>query len=379
MVFGCTSSPGIYDRVAKLVINLAATKAGTDKKAILQCLDDVVGFGPPEDSSCQEFYDSYRETCGRVGVILAPEGDKDKAFPPTTEGTILGVEYDSETFMWRIPEQKAAYICQTLYKIMDGESVTNEEVLTMMGRINHYFPLIVGAKFERHWLSEMGDALKPKYWTVRPSRLARDQARWWAWALLANQSWARIPDIRNFFPANVVNLYPDAAGGSDTDIRRGLGGCIWLEDTRRPWVYLLWSKAIRSGRRNNLGHKFNAKLTMLEGVAALALMCAEPVLLKGKNVKIWTDNAGLVYAFKKGNSTCTYAATVVKAMDAVAKALNITLIVVKTPRVSGAGEYVADALSKGKITDALSELPEHRDGPSEIPRTLVRLSSTGID
>ena len=56
----------------------------------------------------------------------------------------------------------------------------------------------------------------------------------------------------------------------------------------------------------------------------------------------------------------------------VAKALNITLIVVKTLRVSGAGEYVADALSKGKITDALSELPEHRDGPSEIPRTLVR-------
>ena len=177
LVFGSCSSPGIYDRTAKVIIRLAAKQAGTEEESVLQCLDDVVGFGQPDDSSCLDFYKSYRETCRRVGVILAPEGDKDKAFPPDTEGTILGVEYRSETLEWRIPRQKAAYICATLYKVVDGEKISNEDALRVMGRINHYFPLIQGGKFERHWLMELGDSLQPKYWMLTPSKLAREQAR----------------------------------------------------------------------------------------------------------------------------------------------------------------------------------------------------------
>ena len=198
------------------------------------------------------------------------------------------------------------------------------------------------------------------------------QARWWIWALLANSNWARIPEVRNIFPAVVVNLFPDAAGGSDTDIGRGLGGCIWTEEERKPWVYMAWPRVIQLGIKNRAGHKFNNKLTMLEGAAALALMCSEPLLLKGRNIKVWTDNSGLAYSFKKGNSSCPYAATIIKAMDSVARALDCKLIVVKTPRVSGEGEFVADALSKGRISEALDRLPGHRGGPSEIPRTLAK-------
>ena len=283
LVFGCTSSPGIYDRTAKLIINMTATLARTDRESILQCLDDVVKVGPATDDSCKKFYENYRAVCQEVGVVLAPEGDKDKAFPPDTEGTILGVEYNSENFTWRAPTQKVAYICETLYKIVNREDVTMDEALTMMGRLNHYFPLITGGKFERHWLGEMTDSEKPKYTKVKVTDLARAQARWWIWNLLANQEWSRIPDIRNIFPANVVNLYPDAAGGSDVDIGRGLGGCIGQDESNIPWVYLPWSKLIRNDQKNRLGDRFANKLTMLEGVAALALLCSEPEMLKGKN------------------------------------------------------------------------------------------------
>ena len=261
---------------------------------------------------------------------------------------------------------------ETLYKIVERKKVSNDEILTLMGRINHYFPLITGAKFERHWLAALGDSQKPKGLEVTITDLAKDQARWWIWNLLANQEWTRIPDIRNIFPSNVTHLYPDAAGGSDVDIRRGLGGCVWQNHSNIPWVYLPWSRLIRNNQKNWLGDKFAKKLSMLEGVAALALLCSEPTMLRGKNVKVWTDNAGLVYCFRKGNSSCPYTMTIIKALDAVARALDITLILVKTPRVSGTGEFVADALSKGRIEEALSQSSRFNRGPSEIPRTLIR-------
>ena len=99
LVFGCTSSPGIYDEGAKVVIDLAATEAETDKKAVLQCLDDVVAVGRKGDNNCLRFYNTYRRTCEEVGVVLAPEGDKDKAFPPDTIGTILGKNRIIEIFI----------------------------------------------------------------------------------------------------------------------------------------------------------------------------------------------------------------------------------------------------------------------------------------
>ena len=62
--------------------------------------------------------------------------------------------------------------------------------------------------------------------------------------------------------------------------------------------------------------------------------------------------------------------TVIKALDAVAKALDITLIVVKTPRVSGVGEFVADALSKGDWDRAWELMPKNVD-PGVIPVSLL--------
>ena len=159
LVFGCVSSPGLYDFIAKLVISLVATEAGTDPDDVEQCLDDVVMVTEARDPACQRFYHQYRATCKELGIQLAPEGP-DKAFPPTTEGTILGIEYDWVSFKWRMPEVKASYMCETLYDIIDGVEITNRNALKLVGRINHYFPLVPGGKMERFWLAQLGDSAR---------------------------------------------------------------------------------------------------------------------------------------------------------------------------------------------------------------------------
>ena len=243
---------------------------------------------------------------------------------------------------------------------MDNEKVTNGELLKLSGRLDHYYPLVPGGKFERYWISRLLTSLKPKQTEIQLDSLTRIQARWWVWNIMASLEWNNIPDLREFKPANFIAL--GAAVGSDQNISLGLGGCVWTD----PWPEL-----IRTDRRNKWGAKFARKLSVLEGVAALALFSSEPALLKGRNVRIFSDNIGFMLAFNKGNSTCSYLVTVIKALDAVAMALDIGLTISWSPRVSGIGEEIADHHSKGRVREALSLTNRFKKEPSEMSRTLI--------
>ena len=363
--------PGIYDAVAKLIIKLACAEAGTDPRDVLQCLDDVVGMADKNSEDCWSFYKAYRRVCAEVRVKLAPEGDKEKAFPPDECGVVLGIEYDTCSWSWRIPYVKATYILEGLYKVIDG-NISNQEVQKLSGRLTHYHPLVPGGRSERFWINRLGDSSKPGSLMITPDKLARSQAVWWSHNLRLSLNWTMIPDLRGLHPAKYLALFPDAAGGSDTNKRLGLGGCVMIETGRVPWCYLPWPNIIRHDMENDLGQSFARRLYILEGLAALALLCSEPDLVRGKAVRIFSDNTGYVAGQNKGSSSCEYLMTVIMATEAVARALDIQLRVCWSPRRSGTGENVADDLSKGDFASAREELPRFRLDPSEIPRSLVK-------
>ena len=370
LVFGCTSSPGIYNEIAATVVALAVLRANVSPSNVLQCLDDVVNISTKRSGECVRFYKAYREICEMVGVSLAGEDDPGKAFSPTTSGIILGIEYDIPEWKWKIPEDKLSYMMNTLFNIAEGREVTVGEALSLTGRINHYHLLVPGGKWERGWLQELASNNEPKHKKIFPGPQAMSQAEWWIINMATASLWSPIPDIRNISPAAAIMVFPDAAGGSDTNKSLGLGGCIWT-DTNKPWVYLPWSYNIRTNKKDSLDNRFARKLSMLEAVAALATVCAHPDHIRNKNIRVASDNIGFVMATRKGNSTCKFTLTVIMALQHVTKALNTGLEVVKTPRTSGPGERVADHLSKGKFSEAFKEADSFQTGPSFIPRTLV--------
>merc|ERR1711954_400660 len=94
LTFGGASSAGIYDDLAKLILDLAVLKSKVSKTYINQVLDDVVACGTEGDGSVDRFYDAYRLICSEIGVSLADESDKDKAFRASHTGTVLGISYD---------------------------------------------------------------------------------------------------------------------------------------------------------------------------------------------------------------------------------------------------------------------------------------------
>ena len=121
LIFGCSSSVGIYDRFAKVVLFIALHMAGMPPSLVVQQIDDVVACGPPDGKLVEKFDKAYIEVADKLGVALASRDDPDKSFAPTTRGQVLGIWYDSETWTWWIGDEKLAIILNMLKELIMAE------------------------------------------------------------------------------------------------------------------------------------------------------------------------------------------------------------------------------------------------------------------
>ena len=138
LTFGGASSAGIYDDVAKLVKDLATVAAKADERLINQILDDVVGCGPEGDGSVERFYDSYRKISEEIGVSLADESDRDKAFRASKDGKVFGISYDLGRWVWSLSDDKLIPLLQSLDEVKSNKEISNGHMMSLNGRLNHY-------------------------------------------------------------------------------------------------------------------------------------------------------------------------------------------------------------------------------------------------
>ena len=375
-----SSSPGIYHTVSSVVKMTALARSGIQKKDSYQVLDDCGVVGPP--GKVNTFHEEYNGIGARVNVSMAPPDDPEKCFAMATEGTILGVRYNTIKWTWSFCERKMLKILSTLHDVVEADEIEQKTLESLSGKLTHYKDIVSShAKWERAFIlyaAENKSKLMPGRWRrgplqVKVTKELKEQALWWIRALgAAMKQETGIPDVRRWFPSQFLQLYPDAAGGSDTARSNGFGGVIWNpESGPRPMMYGAWPSHIQENRENELGVKFGKKLTMLEAVAALAVLCSEPDQVRNRPCKLYTDNRGLALAYKKAHSRDQYTYTVMMAIRDIAKYLNINLAIVWTPRCSSPGELVADQLSKGKFL-AAAETAGCPVGLSRVPRTILK-------
>ena len=131
------------------------------------------------------------------------------------------------------------------------------------------------------------------------------------------------------------------------------------------WTYIPWSPAINSTGYARGGKQIARKLSALELVGPLAIVCGAPDLVRGRPLQILVDNSGRflnsktirksnwnnltgsVIIWKKGYSTsCELSSTLVRAIYQVSAALECRVDIVKITRCSTPGAEMADALSK---------------------------------
>ena len=147
LTFGMSSSPGIYHLVSSVVKEAALAKEGLPRRNSYQVLDDCGYVGPRHHTS--GFYNSYNGIGERSGVHMA-QGDKEKCFEVDTEGTILGVHYDTHSWTWGFCDRKVKKILSALYDVVESDMVEQKELESLSGRIGHYKDIVSPwARWER--------------------------------------------------------------------------------------------------------------------------------------------------------------------------------------------------------------------------------------
>ena len=372
LVFGCASLAGLFDRLAKLVLHIVVTKANFPRNLVAQYLDDCCACSNSLDS-LKRYDATFSEVATSLGVELAPRDDPDKSFGPSKNGVVLGIHYDTTSWVWSYPQEKLIRLLHDLQHVLEADTEPLEFLQRVLGKIIHVAPLIPAGKF---FLLHIIKAASPSFdppAAIPISRALKRQV--WVWLTLLRTCNGRvsIPDPDASLPAWTIDVYTDAAGGSPDSSWRGVGAVcqFW-------WVHCPWGDAINTGKPTGDGRRFDRVMSALELVGPLLALSAAARHLQGKPVRFWVDNAASVFIFNKGySSSCHISAALATALAQVAAALGCQLEVVKITRCSESYSSMADALSKGdfvRFRSLATALPDLAlpVNPLPVPASILR-------
>jgi len=127
LTFGASSSPGIFDRIAELILRMALHMASIARDKAIRQLDDNVLIGTKEEVITG--YEAYKSLAKTIGVRIAPE-ERDNAFGPQTYGAVLGFEFNIKDWNWTMDHDKAAKIRRLLFRIIEDNQISQGELQT---------------------------------------------------------------------------------------------------------------------------------------------------------------------------------------------------------------------------------------------------------
>ena len=373
LVFGARSSPGIYDGVSQIVLDLAILQSKINRTLVTKHLDDTLGVGlnKPDDPvfAC---FKAYLEVAAEVGVKLPPPNvDKEKVQSPHTTVTALGMQFDTVSWQVRCPEGKMGRILHLVRRGLAEGCLTGEEMASLTGQLVDKVFLLPGARFNIGEIQKMvrRDGVVDEM--VMIGDLAREQLRWW-FVHLPAAAWfcpIRHPEEKLWPPAGAAEVNSDAAGGSLINIKVGQG----VVAPSGQWAYFPWPLWLKRGGLGSQGQPLGAQLQLLEICGALVGLATWPRLWMNKAVVFRIDNQAAVFCWERGYSRKDrLSSTVVKAIYDLSLHLNSQPFIKKVARCSTRGAMAADLISKGDFTSFFDCSPESPVDPSRIPPVLVR-------
>ena len=371
LVFGASSSPGIFDRLAKVVLHIVVNLSGFPSRLVIQHLDDVCACGPEGSDAVDKFYDTYKRTCEDLGIKLASADDPDKAFEPKCEGQVLGVDYDSTSMTWHLRQDKISIILSILHEVMEEGEATVRVLKKLCGKLVDIRCLIPGARFHlAHLLMVASSLAEPESFDtiVKVDEWCRADLFYFSLVLPVYSHRTVIQDPDRRPDSWAIKCHTDAAGGSTESLGRGVGMTIFPS----TWTYVPWGRKINEGWTAYDGKNLSHKLSAWELLGPLLALVCGGNTLSGKQLEVYVDNAGSVVMWRKGWSTvCDLCNSMLLAIHQVATALACEIFITDIGRCSNKESIAADTLSKCEMGRFLENMPEANLAPEEVPSSLL--------
>ena len=246
----------VTDAVCWILTGLGTETESEEPYKAVNYVDDFGGVERTWDRALAAF-----RTLGTLLLDLGLDESKDKAEPPTTLITFLGVEFDSEAMEMRVPAGKLEEIKSEIRQWLRRTTITKKELQSLLGKLFWVGQVV---KHSRVFLGRMLEQLRtmagrPDNKKMKLSDKTRKDITWWAMYL---EHYNGVEVITNEDP---IQLSYEQLLDSPHDICAGdatpVGGGAWhgreywccslpltLQDPRIPihvkefWVLIISAK-----------------------------------------------------------------------------------------------------------------------------------------
>ena len=366
--FGSNTAPANFDDVGETLANVVQTICKTPKILIHRQLDDVPVIAPASSNLASEFSNTYKKVCKSLNIEMAePCKNNEKAFEVSTTGTVLGIEFNSETLTWKLPLIKRNESIWLINDFLKKEKCTLIELQKLHGKINdltQMCPFIKGFKYNQNKLLQEFEKVKIQY--IEISDELRKELTIWKNCINDNIQGFPIPKTVNEIPLFYIENFSDAAGAAydpknpDTPIKDDRGAAAitivkgkMLYCTQTWWSYELISK-----------YPHNSALFELIGV--IIPFVTHPYIFSGQYVKCNVDNISILFAW--ANKTIKSDIVLYKIfliLHLIEYAIPCKIFIEHSPRRSSWQTILVDNLSR-KITTTEKDIKQIKNAKKQF-------------
>ncbi|KAM3920262.1 uncharacterized protein RB166_014650 [Leptodactylus fuscus] len=266
---GCSISCHYFEMFSSFLEWVVRSETGSS--SITHYLDDFLFVSPPGDGRCQYLLDTFRSLMNRFGVPLSEE----KTEGPCSCLSFLGIEFDTEAMVYRLPADKLSKLRDLLMGFLAVSKVTLKQLQSLLGLLVFACRIMpMGRVFSRRLSLATRGISSPRH-HIRVTRPLKADLRVWLSFLDSynGRTCWQSPEVSN----SDLSLFTDAAGSL------GFGAVLGSQWCAEPWPDA-WREA---GLCRNL--------TVLELFPIIVAVEIWGDQLRDRRVRFWSDNLSVVH------------------------------------------------------------------------------------
>jgi hypothetical protein len=363
-VFGSKEAPAGFDSLPETILNIVCCLYKIPKKIVQRQLDDVPMVAARESGLTERFHTAYKDICKEVNIPLAENcKNHEKAFEPSTYGTVLGIQFDSVAMEWAISKEKELSLQETIDFFLHSKTCTLKQVQKLQGKLANFaqsMELMKSFKFNILALLNKFKVQEGK--KLIPMDLKRDL---WVWKKCISDSKEGTPiktviDEPPLFPLTIIS---DAAGAALERIDgksvnktipndRGVASIWYCGKKVQRTILLSWPENLLNGEKTRNGNYFGTKSGTLEAVGLILPFITFPGELKNKYILLQVDNTSLGYGWENYCKNDPETSLLIRALHVIESLLECKIFVQHVKRRSSTMAKLVDDLSRKSTTSA---------------------------
>ena len=338
--FGLRSAPKIFNAVAD-ALEWISREHGVDN--CWHYLDDFIVAGIGQTKECQNSLDTLIRLCEILGVPLAA----DKIAGPAYILAVLGIEFDTEQLLLRLPPEKLIRLRQMLAEWARKKKCTKRDLKSLVGHLQHAATIIKsGRTFLRRMYNLLPQANLPHHF-IRLNEGFKSDLAWWSLFLESWEGSAMMSPSKS--PAPTATVTSDASG---------CWGCGAF--CNNDWFQLAWPDEATAQQPITL--KELAPLVIAVGIWGSHW--------KFQVVRCLCDNAAVVSILQARTCKNKEVMHLLRCLYFYEAHFQCKLIAEHIP---GTLNDRADDLSRNQLFSFLQKMPHASPSPTPIPSAMLDL------